>query len=169
MLFRAASLYVPMTMTVVWIAPPAKVFPATFENFALSMVAAFILATLVIQGSAWLTLHVEGVKQTVFELSQMVGRLTDKECWHLAILSGFGEEILFRGVLQPRLGWVETSILFGLIHCYPLNRRMVYMVGFATLAGLMLGWLVQTFELIWPAIVMHILINGINLNRISRL
>jgi hypothetical protein len=34
----------------------------------------------------------------------------------LAIATGVGEEILFRGALQPVLGWVPTAVLFALVH-----------------------------------------------------
>ena len=34
----------------------------------------------------------------------------------LAAIAGFSEELLFRGMLQPRMGLVASSILFGLLH-----------------------------------------------------
>ncbi|MDP3937952.1 MAG: hypothetical protein Q8R92_07425, partial [Deltaproteobacteria bacterium] len=36
----------------------------------------------------------------------LLGRLSGREVWALALLSGFGEEMFFRGFLQPRLGLV---------------------------------------------------------------
>ena len=34
----------------------------------------------------------------------------------LAAVAGFSEELLFRGMLQPRMGLVASSLLFGLLH-----------------------------------------------------
>ena len=34
----------------------------------------------------------------------------------LAAVAGFSEELLFRGILQPRMGLVASSLLFGLLH-----------------------------------------------------
>ncbi len=34
----------------------------------------------------------------------------------LAAIAGFSEELLFRGMLQPRMGLVASSILFGMLH-----------------------------------------------------
>ena len=34
----------------------------------------------------------------------------------LAVVAGFAEELLFRGMLQPRMGLIASSLLFGLLH-----------------------------------------------------
>ena len=34
----------------------------------------------------------------------------------LAAVAGFSEELLFRGMLQPRMGIIASSLLFGLLH-----------------------------------------------------
>ena len=34
----------------------------------------------------------------------------------LAAVAGFSEELLFRGMLQPRMGLIAASVLFGLLH-----------------------------------------------------
>lgn len=52
----------------------------------------------------------------------------------LALAAGIGEEILFRGALQPVLGLVGTSILFALVHVqYGLTpiTLLVFVLGFA--------------------------------------
>jgi membrane protease YdiL (CAAX protease family) len=63
----------------------------------------------------------------------------------IAVLAGLGEEMLFRGVLQPALaGWtgsavlalVLTSLLFGLGHAVTPAYTVL-----ATLLGAYLGWL----------------------------
>lgn len=67
----------------------------------------------------------------------------------IAAAAGIGEEILFRGALQPRLGMVGTAVVFGLLHWATFT--------YALLAGaisLYLSWiLVATENLLAPVIV----------------
>jgi membrane protease YdiL (CAAX protease family) len=57
----------------------------------------------------------------------------------IAAAAGFGEEILFRAALQPILGLVATSVLFGLVHVF--GRDSIPIGLWASGAGLLLGWL----------------------------
>ncbi len=72
--------------------------------------------------------------------------------WHIlpiSIAAGVGEEILFRGVLQPRLGLVFTSVLFGILH--PFTLVYAVLAGFL---GAYLGWLqLKTGNLAVPVVV----------------
>jgi membrane protease YdiL (CAAX protease family) len=52
----------------------------------------------------------------------------------LSIAAGLGEEIFFRGVLQPAIGLLLSSLLFGLLHAINLGYAL-----YATLMGLYLG------------------------------
>lgn len=56
----------------------------------------------------------------------------------VALAAGIGEEILFRGALQPLLGLVLAGIIFGVLHALTPG----YFV-FATVFGLYLGWLYE--------------------------
>jgi hypothetical protein len=56
----------------------------------------------------------------------------------LALSAGVGEEILFRGALQPRFGLLPTSALFGFIHSYyGLNPGWSWIFIIAFLLGLL--------------------------------
>ena len=88
----------------------------------------------------------------------------------LALLSGFGEEMLFRGVLQIWLvdhlgatgGWVLASLVFGAVHTGS-DRRFLLWMGFSAVVGLLLGGLlIVTGSLIAP-ISLHAGVNGLNL------
>lgn len=58
----------------------------------------------------------------------------------LALASGIGEEILFRGALQPVFGIWMTSLLFAVLHTqYTLTPASLTIF----VVGLMLGWLRQ--------------------------
>jgi membrane protease YdiL (CAAX protease family) len=101
------------------------------------------------------------------EFARALGPLTIFECAALAALSGFGEEVFFRGVLQPRLGWLGASVLFGLAHVAP-RRALWPWTGFAFAAGLLLGALfAATGNLVAP-IAAHAAINAVNLRLLTR-
>jgi membrane protease YdiL (CAAX protease family) len=100
-------------------------------------------------------------------LASILGSLTPANVVVLALASGLGEEVFFRGALQPRVGLVLASLLFGLAHLVP-RRELVPWAGFAALAGVFLGALFDyTGNLLAPAIA-HVLVNGVNLRWLSR-
>lgn len=68
----------------------------------------------------------------------------------LAACAGVGEEILFRGAVQPIAGVVIQALLFGALH-WTCNAHVVI----ATLAGLAFGVLVRASESLWPGIAAH--------------
>ncbi len=85
---------------------------------------------------------------------------------YLALLSGVGEELLFRGAIQPFAGLALTSILFGLLHMGPQGFLSAWSV-WAALAGLMLGWMFDSTGSLWPPIICHVLVNGISMARMK--
>jgi membrane protease YdiL (CAAX protease family) len=86
----------------------------------------------------------------------------------LSLLSAFGEEILFRGVLHPRLGLGLTALLFGAFH-FPYRRQLLPWSLFALAIGVGLGLLTDAFTSLWPAILLHFLINYFNLHDIAEM
>ena len=58
----------------------------------------------------------------------------------LAALSGVGEEALFRGALQPEIGIVAASLLFGALHVGPDRRYLVWTLWAGFLFGALYGW-----------------------------
>ena len=80
----------------------------------------------------------------------------------LALLSAAGEELLFRGLLQPWIGVVGQALLFGVVHQMPGPSRWVW-VSWATLIGLALGALFALTGSLLGAFAAHALINGLNL------
>ncbi|MBM4364234.1 MAG: CPBP family intramembrane metalloprotease [Deltaproteobacteria bacterium] len=81
----------------------------------------------------------------------------------LAALSAFGEELLFRGLLQPSLGLLPQAVLFGLAHQLPGPSRWVW-ATWAALVGGVLGLLyAATGSLVGPLLA-HALVNALNLS-----
>ncbi|MFO7180239.1 MAG: CPBP family intramembrane glutamic endopeptidase [Pseudomonadota bacterium] len=81
----------------------------------------------------------------------------------VAVLSSVGEELLFRGLLQPWVGvWIQ-ALLFGLLHQMPGPSRWAW-VGWASVIGLVFGALFALTGSLLGPILAHIVINGFNLN-----
>jgi hypothetical protein len=88
----------------------------------------------------------------------------------LALLSGVGEELLFRGVLQVELGawlgtfwgWLLASLIFGAVHTGP-DRRFLLWSGFSAVVGMLLGGLLWATGSLLAPIALHIGVNGMNL------
>jgi hypothetical protein len=80
----------------------------------------------------------------------------------IAVCSSLGEELLFRGLLQPWLGVALASAVFGIVHQLPGPSRWVW-VGWATLVGLLFGTIfAATGSLVGPLLA-HAIVNGWNL------
>lgn len=67
-----------------------------------------------------------------------------------ALLAALGEELLFRGALQPLIGLLPTALVFGLLHATSLSHIIL-----AAVLGLWLGWLYQWTGSLWPPIAAH--------------
>lgn len=81
----------------------------------------------------------------------------------LAALSALGEELLFRGLLQPFMGLVPQAVVFGLVHQIPGKSRWVWVV-WATVMGLLLGATFQLTGSLLGPVLAHAVINGFNLH-----
>ncbi len=100
-------------------------------------------------------------------LAKLVGERSLRDCIVLAVASGVAEEAFFRGALQPALGWLPASLIFGLVHFAP-KRELLPWTGFVLCAGLALGGLFEfTGNLVAP-IVAHVGINAVNLRRLTQ-
>ena len=80
----------------------------------------------------------------------------------LAAFSGVGEEALFRGALQPEIGIVAASLLFGALHVGP-DRRYLLWTLWAVGAGFLFGALYEWTGGILAPVVAHALHNAATL------
>jgi membrane protease YdiL (CAAX protease family) len=80
----------------------------------------------------------------------------------LALLSSVGEELLFRGLLQPWMGLVPQALLFGAVHQLPGPSRWVW-ASWACGVGLVLGILFEVSGSLVGPIAAHALVNALNL------
>ena len=80
----------------------------------------------------------------------------------IAMLSAFGEEMLFRGLLAPVIGIVPQALIFGVAHQISGPSRWVWVL-WATIVGLVLGAMYQlTGSLVGP-LAAHAIVNACNL------
>ena len=95
-------------------------------------------------------------------------KLSNSQIVFISICAGVGEELLFRGAIQPVLGIWITSILFVLLHGYlnpfnlPLTFYGIYMIFVIGVMGLM----TEHFGIL-TAMIAHTLIDVILLGKLS--
>lgn len=80
----------------------------------------------------------------------------------LALASGIGEEVFFRAAMQPTLGYVLTSVIFGVVHVGP-DRRFLPWTLWAVLMGFLLGAVYQLTGSLLGPVIAHVTINAVNL------
>ncbi|RMG94229.1 MAG: CPBP family intramembrane metalloprotease [Chloroflexi bacterium] len=119
--------------------------PIRLQHIAISMRWIILLVILQASGGAlWAALNpqqfdlVDGISSTLFGDIDTVG-----EWLLLAVASGVGEELLFRGALQPVFGIWVTSLLFAVAHVQYGITPVTFVVF---LIGLALGYLRQQYS-----------------------
>jgi membrane protease YdiL (CAAX protease family) len=143
-----------------WLALPAPIALGASVTAGLLLTVATTRLTRVLVGqTTWArALHVE--------FRHLLGPMTRSTMVVFALGSGLGEELLFRGALQPTLGLVATSLLFGLVHLGP-NRRFWPWTAWATAMGFLLGAIHEVTGHLAGAVLAHALINFLNLRFIQ--
>jgi membrane protease YdiL (CAAX protease family) len=121
----------------------------------------------VILASRWLTAHTRAGAALARSLARALGSLSPAQCVVLALASGIAEEALFRGALQPSLGWIGASVLFALAHFVP-RRELLAWSAFALAGGLLLGGLYAWTGNLLAPVVAHVLVNAVNLRLLTR-
>jgi membrane protease YdiL (CAAX protease family) len=107
-------------------------------------------------------------KELEARLGEALGIVTPSEAIALALLSGFAEELFFRGALQGTVGWAAATVLFGLLHSGPGKAFRLWTL-FAVVAGALLGGLMVWRGNLLGPIAGHVLVNGVNLRRLASL
>ena len=101
------------------------------------------------------------------EMQKTLGPLTRTDTFFMAVFSGIGEELFFRGVLLPPLGLFGSSVIFCMAHP-PYIPALRPWTLFAILMGFLLGYLYQASGSLWPPIFLHFAVNDQNLTFLAR-
>lgn len=96
-------------------------------------------------------------KMSAEVLAPLIENLGPIDIALISLVSGFCEEVLFRGVVQSQIGLLPTSLFFGLFHDPTLKQKSY--VLFTMIAGLILGYLYQKTGNLWASISAHIFHN----------
>jgi membrane protease YdiL (CAAX protease family) len=119
-------------------------------------------AALIAASRLWTARSTAG-RRLADELAAVVAGLTARQALLLAAASGLAEEAFFRGALQPRVGWLPASLLFGLAHFHPRRDLRAWSAS-AVVAGLAFGQLFEhSGDLLAPALA-HAVVNAVNLH-----
>ncbi|MCO4769571.1 MAG: CPBP family intramembrane metalloprotease [Deltaproteobacteria bacterium] len=110
---------------------------------------------------------VEGVRRLGDRFGMVLAGVGWREALALALFSSVGEEVLFRGCLQSEIGLVPATLLFALVHVGP-ERVYLWWTASAFVFGLGLGVLYESQGGLLGPIVMHFVINAINITLLGR-
>ncbi|HXV63830.1 MAG TPA: diaminopimelate epimerase [Vicinamibacteria bacterium] len=86
-------------------------------------------------------------------LFPLVRRVSVVELLVAAAIAGLSEELLFRGMLQPRIGLVAASLVFGLVHGPSL--ALLPLGLWATVVGLFLGVVYERSDNLAVPVLVH--------------
>lgn len=79
----------------------------------------------------------------------------------VSVVAAVTEEVFFRGLLQPRIGLLASSLLFGFVH---LGYGTVLQVVAPIALGLLFGALYQWTRRLWAPLAAHFLFDLIQLS-----
>ncbi len=105
-------------------------------------------------------------KQLEEQLAAMLGPLTTAEAVSLAVLSGFAEELFFRGAVQGQWGLLAATVLFAVLHTGPGSAFRAWTL-FAVVAGGLFGGLMEWRGNLLAPVIGHFVVNGVNLRRLA--
>lgn len=111
----------------------------------------------------WLVRGLKPMQHLKDEFASVLGQQSSVAIAILAITSAVGEELLFRGALQPLIGFWPTAIIFGVLHGGHDPKLWGWAI-FAVLAGILLGWLASYTGSLLAPILAHLTVNYWNLH-----
>ena len=146
------------------------VFGVTETSLAMalfSVLAGVAIGLVIVALTRLITAHTAWGKTLHRSFADLLGPVTGREIFIIAIASAVGEECFFRGALQPWLGvWLQAAI-FALLHIGPA-RRFVPWTAASFALGVGFGYLARETHNLGGPIVAHFIINYLNLRFIVR-
>lgn len=124
------------------------------------------LAALLLGLWALARVRLEGLRALETKIAGLLGGMSRSEALALALISGFTEELFFRGAVQGSFGWLWASLIFAVMHAGS-DRGFGWWTFFALVAGLSFGWVTETRGHLLPAMVGHIVVNAVQLVRLA--
>lgn len=136
-------------------------------NLALSPLLGLALGLAVVLLSRQAVARFRWAQALLRDFRGLLGHLSSREIAVLAIASAVGEELMFRGALQPMVGlWLQAAI-FALLHIGPGWRFWPWTLS-AFVIGLVFGLMFRCTGDLGGPIVAHFAINFLNLHFIAK-
>lgn len=142
-----------------WRLPVERPLPGWLAGVMVGL--ALVVATLIAEPL------MPSLRSLSIEIAALVQPITASRVAILTLSSAIAEEALFRGPVQNTFGYVIASLLFALLHG-GVSQRYIAWSTFALVAGLSFGLLADQYASLWPAVIAHVVVNGINLARLGR-
>jgi membrane protease YdiL (CAAX protease family) len=134
----------------------------------LSPLLGLAVAAAVIIGSRLMVKRWAWGRQLHQDFRHLLGPLSNREIFILAVASSVGEELLFRGALQPWMGLWAQALVFALLHVGPGVRFLPWTIS-ALIMGIAFGFMFEGMGDLGGPIVAHFTINFVNLRYITRM
>jgi membrane protease YdiL (CAAX protease family) len=134
----------------------------------LGLAAGLALGLLTVGLSRLLVARLAWARSLYLWFREVLGPLTIRQVAALALLSSVGEELLFRGAMQPALGLWLTTLIFAALH-FPSRLSLWPWTVMAALLGLLFGLLTLWSGNVAGATLAHFVINLLNLRHITRI
>lgn len=134
---------------------------------AVSILMGGALALATVATTRALLKHAAWARELERELQPIIDPLSSTEVVLLAVVSGCAEELFFRGAMQPAIGLVATSVVFGIVHTGP-KRVFVAWSLWAGVMGLLFGLIFELTGVLFGAVLAHVVINARNMAYMKR-
>lgn len=154
-LFACALLWIYLANT------PISLWGSSPQSLAIYSFLGLSIALIIVALSRFLERFAIGRDLNRY-FSQILGPINFIQAFTLALLSSIGEEVFFRYAMQPTFGLWATSLIFALLHL-PNQRRLLIWTLMAFFLGLIMGALTLYSQSILPAIIMHFIVNLLNI------
>lgn len=145
-------------------------FPSGGASWTLSLMSGAAVGLVVVAVSWLLATRTQSGRRLSKTLADAAGAIKTFDAILLAVMAGVSEELFFRGALwalvDSFLGqWsalAVTSLLFGAVHG-AFRKGYILWSGFALAAGVLCGILLMVTGNLLASVVMHIVIDAVNL------
>ena len=158
----ATALAIALRDGVPWVYASPWLGLDTPRGIAVSAGLGLIAALVVIVGTRVTVARYAWAQLLHVELRPIARGMTFPHILLMAFFSSLGEELLFRGLLQPWLGVLPTAVIFGFCHQMPGHAKWVW-VCWATAVGLVFGVIFAATGSLVGALLSHAVINAVNL------
>ena len=150
-----------------WVHPSPTSAAPFVDRLTLSLALGVLLGMIVTALTPILVERTAWARALQAELEPIAKALTGRDIALLALLSGVSEELFFRGAMQPVLGLLPTSLIFGALHTGPKRAFIAWSV-WAFVMGLAFGWIYDFTGVLWGPVFAHVFINQRNLAYMRR-